>query len=180
MKWTNRWIGICRSIANPGTLSITRSSRSLFSTSPKCQAPLPINSTSKKSDAINILPQRFCFAVMIVLSLMTNSLARAGGNCPSCKVEGGVWASTQTAAVYFSTAAPNALYAYGFGAGQEYERQHDLDTIDNWRLHCSDSAFWPVTNSLDASTCLFLLQDLRNYIYEQNLSSPTVVSPVVP
>lgn len=55
-------------------------------------------------------------------------------------------------------------YVYGFAAGQQYERNHDINLINSHHFDCGDNA-----------ACLSAINSAVVDIYTQNYSTPTVI-----
>jgi hypothetical protein len=71
-------------------------------------------------------------------------------------------------------------YVYGWANGQQYERNHDLSVIGNYVLNCSSVPYFHHISgssaTWDLGTCDDSLGTISNTIYQQNFSSPTVLT----
>lgn len=67
----------------------------------------------------------------------------------------------------------STVYAYGFAAGQNYDQKVQVNLVNSFSLNCST----PMANvpSWDPATCQAITGAIINDLYQESLSTPTVI-----
>lgn len=68
-------------------------------------------------------------------------------------------------------------FVYGYVNGMAYERKHDIGLIGDYFVHCDSAPYFNESSATwSNSTCFTALGSASNAIYQQNFSTPTVVT----
>ena len=64
-------------------------------------------------------------------------------------------------------------YANGWGNGESYQQYQDININDGFIVNCDSPTAWNV--AIDTTTCYAVLNAMQGSLYQESLSTPTVV-----
>lgn len=75
------------------------------------------------------------------------------------------------------TAVSTGTYVYGFANGMTYQQTMEEGLVGSFGLNCSSSTVFGVSTgtTFDAPTCQAIIGTIEQALYQQSLSTPTVI-----
>lgn len=83
-------------------------------------------------------------------------------------------------AQYMAT-VDTSTFIYGFADGMSYQQRQEENTVGSYAINCSTPTLFNLlqtsTSTFDKNTCSDVLGTINYQLYEQSLSTPTVIPP---